>query len=834
MVAWLRRRLAPPSFEDEEQTHTASLLHLVLLIAIVFALIYIALAPLFYNNPVPLLLGAALILPLWLLALYLTHQGQVRWAAILLLGPLWLIVTVISFIDGGVHSPATSTYLTVIFASGLLLGPRAGLRFAAGSLAASVVMIWAEASGWLPPSVVADTRTVGWVGLATNILLATALLYPTSRTILGAIERARRNERALAESNQELRAEVAERRRVAEALRESEERYRTILDDIEDGYYETDLAGNLAFFNDALCGIVGYPRSELLGLNNRQYMDTENARRVYQIFNQVYRTGEPSRGSDWELVGKDGTQRGIEASVSLIRDADGQPRGFRGIARDVTERKRAEEALRKSEEWLRTIVEGTHALLVGVTPRGRFTYVNEALARFVGSPAEALIGQLYLRFVYPGDRDRVSRVYLNLVKTGTPVASLEFRALTAEGEVRWVRFVSNPIFQGGRVVEIMGVALDVTDRVQTEQALRESEERWRMYIEQASDLIFSLDTSGRFTAVNQAVCWTTGYSADELLGSSALDLVLPDQRPLAAEMLARIMSRQDIDQAELQVLTKADQRIFLEVRGRFIFEHGEFVGTFHIARDITERKLAEESLRAWAAELGARNAELDAFAHTVAHDLQDPVGVIVGYADLLAEEYGRLPERELQQGLGAIEQSARKMNTIINELLLLAEIRRRSVQNTPLEMGYIVADARERLAHLAEEQKAQIAVPDTWPLALGYAPWVEEVWVNYLSNALKYGGRPPRIELGAEPQAGGLIRFWIRDWGPGLTPEQQVSLFVPFTQLSQVHTGGYGLGLSIVRRIVEKLGGEVGVESEGEAGRGSLFYFTLPAADSQG
>lgn len=512
----------------------------------------------------------------------------------------------------------------------------------------------------------------------------------------------------LAESNQELVAEVAERRRVAEALRKSEERYRTILESIEDGYYETDLAGNLTFFNDALCEIIGYPRVELLGLNNRQYMDEENARRVYQTFNRVYRTGQPSSGFDWELIGKEGTRRCVEASVSLVRDAGGLPLGFRGIARDVTARKRAEEAL------------------------------------------------------------------------------------------------------------------------------RESEERWRMYVEQANDLIFSLDTSGRFTAVNRAACQVTGYTAEELLGRYALDLVPPDTRSAAAGMLATIMGGDDIDQAELQVLTKAGRLIFLEVRGRFIYEQGEFVGTFHIARDITERKQAEEALRAWAAELEARNVELDAFAHTVAHDLQDPVGVIVGYADLLAEEFAHLPERGMRRGLDAIEQSARKMNNIINELLLLAEIRKRAVQSTALDMGCIVAGACERLVHLAEERQAQIVVAEAWPAALGYAPWVEEVWVNYLSNALKYGGCPPRIELGADAPAVGEVRFWIRDWGPGLTPEQQVGLFVPFTQLSQVHTGGYGLGLSIVRRIVQKLGGDVGVESEGLPGRGSLFYFILPAAGEGG
>ena len=132
-----------------------------------------------------------------------------------------------------------------------------------------------------------------------------------------------------------------------------------------------------------------------------------------------------------------------------------------------------------------------------------------------------------------------------------------------------------------------------------------------------------------------------------------------------------------------------------------------------------------------------------------------------------------------------------------------------------------------RLAHMIEEHQTEIILPGTWPVALGYDPWVEEVWVNYLSNAIKYGGQPPHVELGATAQADGMVRFWVRDNGSGLTPEEQARLFTPFTRLDQVRAKGHGLGLSIVWRIVEKLGGQVGVESE--IGRGSVFTFTLPA-----
>jgi signal transduction histidine kinase len=169
------------------------------------------------------------------------------------------------------------------------------------------------------------------------------------------------------------------------------------------------------------------------------------------------------------------------------------------------------------------------------------------------------------------------------------------------------------------------------------------------------------------------------------------------------------------------------------------------------------------------------------------------------------------------------------MGNIIEELLLLAGIRKTDVELEPLDMEVILSEVNKRLAHTIQEYQAELVFPEAWPKAFGYAPWVEEIWVNYLSNALKYGGRPPRVELGATKQADGMVRFWVRDNGPGLSRAEQSRLFVPFTKLAQVRVEGFGLGLSIVRRIVDKLGGQVGVESEGVPGRGSTFSFTLPS-----
>ncbi len=266
-------------------------------------------------------------------------------------------------------------------------------------------------------------------------------------------------------------------------------------------------------------------------------------------------------------------------------------------------------------------------------------------------------------------------------------------------------------------------------------------------------------------------------------------------------------------------------------------------GHLIVLRDITARKQAELKLQQYAQELESRNTELDAFAHTVAHDLQSPLAATLGYGTLLETRYAHWDDNKRLDTLRIINRNGHRMSSIIDEMLLLARLRQPGdVQLARLDMDTIVAEVLDRLVMLIQDTCAEIHLPPTWPTAWGYAAWVEEIWANYISNACKYGGNPaqnipPMIHLGWDDlpadlpntAAGNtrLIRFWVCDNGPGLGLEEQARLFTPFTRLDQAHHKGHGLGLSIVRRIADRLAGQAGVESE--PGHGSVFWFTLPA-----
>ena len=339
-------------------------------------------------------------------------------------------------------------------------------------------------------------------------------------------------------------------------------------------------------------------------------------------------------------------------------------------------------------------------------------------------------------------------------------------------------------------------------------------------VDNLSEGMLVLDPRGRVADVNPA--------AQEALGASrvALGSLLRDTAPELADAIAsepdatfRLGEGDDARYVDLRVSPLTDRQ-------------GHDSGRLVLLHDVTRRRLERAALhRANAdlydanAELQARNDELDAFAHTVAHDLKNSIQGVLGWAEILRDEGPDLAADEHRQIAGDVVTSAGKMGTIVHELLLLAGVRQAAVEILPVAMGAVVEEA---MARVRPAHPLAPARPPDWPVALGHAPWVEEIWANYLSNAAKYGG--PTVTLGAETTATGQARFWVHDDGPGLAPDAQAHLFVPFSRVGTVTVEGHGLGLSIVRRITERLGGTCGVESDPDTG--TRFWFALPLADA--
>ena len=623
------------------------------------------------------------------------------------------------------------------------------------------------------------------------------------------------------------------RHKLEAALRESERHYRLLAENVSDVIWIIDMNLQLTYISPSVSRLRGYDVEEAMAQTMEERLTPASFEVATKAFAGASAVDSMERGGlsgpqtlELEFTCKDGSTVWTEVKVTLLRDSNGQPTGILGVTRDITERKQAEEELRR----LSRAVEQSPSTVVITDTQGNIEYVNPKFTQITGYTAKEVLGQ-NPRLLKSGEQPL--EFYKDLWDTITSGREWrgEFVNRKKDGEL-YSEFASiSPIRNlAGVITHFVKVAEDITERKRMEETLRESEEKYRDLVENMNDVIYAVDRDGVLTYVSSAIESFMGYRRSEVIGHHFREFIYQEDLPRLKESFQSIFSGR-VTANEYRVVTKSGEMRWMRTSSRPVFEGNRVIGVQGVLADITERKQAEEALRQYTVELKARNEELDAFAHTVAHDLKGPLAPLIGTAEVLEVDYALLPGQKLQEYLRMISQFGHKMGRIIDELLLLAEVRRvEELTMEPLNIARTVAEAQGRVAYLIEEHQAEIISPDAWPVALGYGPWVEEVWANYLSNAIQYGGRPPRVELGVTEQADGMVRFWVRDNGPGLTPEEQARLFTPFTQLAQVRARGHGLGLSIVRRIVERLGGQVGVESE--IGRGSVFTFTLPGMDS--
>jgi PAS domain S-box-containing protein len=397
------------------------------------------------------------------------------------------------FLTGGINSTGFVWYYTFPLGAFYLLGSRRG--------AVATVLILLPAIGLFliknPPPFLVNYPFDFKVRFVSSFFVVFAISYlfeysrEKNREVLQRAhseleKRVVERTSALQEAIQSLQNEISERRRVEEALRKSEEKYRTILEDTQVGYFELDLAGNVTFVNDEACRRLGYPREELIGTNYRQYYaDPEAAKHISQIYNELYRTGRPIRVLDREVIRKNGTKLIHEISISLIRDSEGKPIGFRGTSRDITERKKMEEALRTSEAQLSNALKIAH---LGHweydVASDLFTFSDHFYAIFrttVEREGSYIMSsaQYAQRFVHPDDRSVVSAEIQKALETTDPCFNrqLEHKMIYADGEVGYIAvrfFIIKD--DKGHTVKTYGVNQDITDRKRAEEALRKKTE----------------------------------------------------------------------------------------------------------------------------------------------------------------------------------------------------------------------------------------------------------------------------------------------------------------------------------------------------------------------
>ena len=632
--------------------------------------------------------------------------------------------------------------------------------------------------------------------------------------------------------------DITGHKRAEEALRHNEEKYRSMIETIQDGYFEVDLAGKYTFVNDVICRRLQYSREELIGSDNHKYQNEANAQKAYQAFWDAYTTGNPVQALEMEVIRKDGTTQIAEVSISLIRDAGGQPIGFRGISRDITERKQATQAVLESEALQRHLMEALPIGLIVVDPETRvIEHANAIAAVMFGAPVDRIVGHRCHAFLCPAGEGACP-----VCDLGKDIDNSERWMVCADRQRRPVLKTVKRINIHSRE-KLLECFVDITERKKIETALQTSEERFRNMVESLPDPYSEFDLEGDITFVNQAFLRETGYSRDELIGKKFSMLLDERNARLARRGYIEIYKTgHPVKNLELEWISKHGRVVLAEVSASPISRtDGTVIGFQSVYRDITERRQMEIALsRAKEAAEVASNAKSE-FLASMSHEIRTPMNAILGMADLLTET----PlNKEQQKFVKIIQESGENLLGIINDILDLSKVEAGHIQieHISFDLGKLVEQTGDILSVRAHKKGLELScrVAPGVPTKLISDPTrLRQVLINFIGNAVKFTesgevmldvklANPSAVHPG---QNTADLTFSVKDTGIGIPADKIQNIFERFTQADFSTTrkyGGTGLGLTISKSIVELMGGTISVESE--QGKGSVFSFTAPFA----
>lgn len=636
---------------------------------------------------------------------------------------------------------------------------------------------------------------------------------------------------------------VTERRQSEAALRESEKKYRAIIDNAIDGIFQSTPDGRFISVNPAMARMYGYGSPEemiqkVTDISMQLYVDPggrkELQRRLANENNLI--------GFEIQTYRKDGTTFWAALNAHAVRDADGNLLYYEGTAEDITMRKTATEKLRERQHFIETVLDtepGT--VYIYDLQENRNVFINrDWLVNYGYSAEETQSAENFLvEIIHPEDLSHVVE-YHNHIRSARDdenTFEVEYRIRRKDGEWRWVHSRDTIFTRNaeGTVTQILGILHDITESKQGQDALRESERKYRLLFENMTSgfavhkMIY--DEQGKpvdylYLEINPAFEKFTGIPVSVLLGKTVKD-IMPNTEDYWIETYGRVAKT-----GEPIAYTNFSRELG-KYYDTYVFspEKDIFAVVFN---DVTEKVNAQEEVQKLNEELKQRiheledlNTELTQFTYTVSHDLKSPLVTINGFLGYLEQDALSGNMERLKKDTQRIQGATNKMYALLTELLELSRIGRMMNVLEDIPFEDIVKDALDIVHGQLEHNNVTVQIQPDLPIVHGDRQRLTEVLQNLLDNAAKYmGGQSnPLIEIGQHGEEDGKSIFFVKDNGIGIAPEYHERIFGLFNKLNS-QSEGTGIGLALVKKIVEVHGGRIWVESK--VGKGSTFYFTLP------
>ncbi|HIH94480.1 TPA: PAS domain S-box protein, partial [Methanosarcina acetivorans] len=614
--------------------------------------------------------------------------------------------------------------------------------------------------------------------------------------------------------------DVTERKLAEKTLELASKYNRSLIEASLDPLVTIGADGKITDVNSSTETITGYSRDELIGTDFSDYFtEPEKAKEGYR---HVFQKGLV-RDYPLEVLHRDRHITHVLYNASVYRDEIGEVIGVFAAARDITELKKAEEKIKT----LVSAVESSDDAVITMSLDGMITSWNKGAERVYGYPAEEILGKK-MSVLEPANLKGEIKQLIERIKQGEGINHYETVRLKKDSTLVDISVALSPVFDdSGKIIALSAIARDITERKKAEEALRLSNIYNRSLLEASLDPLVTIGPDGKITDVNKATEQITGYSRGELIGTDFTNYFTEPEK--AKEGYQQVFRKGAVLDYALEIQHRnGSVTPVLYNASIYRDESGQVIGVFAAARDVTELKKAEKILELKLEELARSKADLEQFAYVSSHDLQEPLRMIASYLQLLQRRYqGELDERADKYIYFAVD-GASRMQSLINDLLEFSRVTTKAREFEPTDcesiLNYVLSDLEVSI----KENEATVSY-DSLPEIMADGTQLTQVFQNLISNAIKFRSKEaPKIHVSAEKEDD-KWRFSVQDNGIGINPKYSEKIFEVFKRLhKREEYPGTGIGLSICKKIIERHGGDIWVKSE--PGRGSTFYFTLPAS----